>query len=202
MKRNKYSAGSVSNSFWFLEFKKAVKLLDSGKTFEDIKKLSEEENIFEAPTPARAKNIYSAVSNRIKSLDSSFYPLFLESDMATQKMFAFAADIAHDTLFFDFVYEVVREKMIIGSNELTDMDFRIFFKEKQEQDEKIAGLSDLTFKRLISTYKVQMCDAGLIDDNRNSSTRKILKPILDSSIRNWLMDFGYEPIVKALEGIR
>ena len=37
MKRNKYSAGSVSNSFWFMEFKKAVKLLNDGYSFDDIK---------------------------------------------------------------------------------------------------------------------------------------------------------------------
>ena len=47
--------------------------------------------------------------------------------------------MAYDTLFFDFVYEVIREKMIVGSNELTDSDVRVFFKDKQQQNEKVAG---------------------------------------------------------------
>ena len=68
MKRNEYSAGAVSYTFWFLEFRKVVQLLAEGKTYDEIKKLSEEENIFGAPSKARAKNIYSATTARIKAL--------------------------------------------------------------------------------------------------------------------------------------
>ena len=67
VKRNKYSAGAVKFSFWFMEFRKEVQLLSSGKTFDDIKKLSEDENVFGASTPARAKMIYSTVTARINS---------------------------------------------------------------------------------------------------------------------------------------
>ena len=147
VKRNKYSAGAVKFSFWFLEFRKEVQMLSSGKTFNDIKKLNEEENIFGASTPARAKMIYSTVTARIKSLDESFYTLFLESDVSTQKLFALAGTLAQDTLFFDFVYEVLREKLIIGSNTITDADFSIYFKNKQEQHALIVVLKRCSFLR-------------------------------------------------------
>jgi hypothetical protein len=202
MKRNEYSAGSVSYSFWFMEFRKVVQLLSEGKTFEDIKRLSEEENLFGAPSKARAKSIYSVTVARVKALDESFIPVFLESDLATQKQFVLAANLAYDTLFFDFVYEVVREKMIIGSDELEEADIRIFFKNKQEQDDRVAGYTDETIRRLIRSYKTQLFEAGLLDDNTRATTRKILKPILDASVKHWLEDFGYGPIVKAMEGIR
>ena len=42
-------------------------------------------------------------------------------------------------LFVEFVYEVIRGKMIIGNNEFADRDVGIFFKNKQEQDEKVAS---------------------------------------------------------------
>ena len=130
MKRNKYSAGAVKFSFWFMEFRKEVQLLAQGKTFEEIKKLSEEENIFGATTPARGAMIYSTITARIKALGDSFYPLLLDSDVSTQKMFALAGTMAHDTLFFDFMYETFREKLIIGNNELSDADLHIFFNER------------------------------------------------------------------------
>lgn len=202
MKRNEYSAGAVSYTFWFMEFRKVVQLLSEGKTYEEIKKLSEEENIFGAPSKARAKNVYSATTARVKALDESFIPVFLDNDITTQKQFALAANLAYDTLFFDFVYEVVREKMIIGSDELNESDIRIFFKNKQEQNERVAGYTDETIRRLIRSYKTQLFEAGMLDDNTRASTRKILKPILDVSVKHWLEDYGYEPIVKALEGIR
>ena len=83
------------------------------------------------------------------------------------------AALLHDTLFFDFVYEVVREKMIIGSDELTDADLRIFFKNKQEQSEKVASFQDYTLHRLGSCYKTQLYESGLLESNRANSTRKL-----------------------------
>ena len=116
MNRNKYSASAVKFSLWFLEFRKEVQLLSQGKTFEEIKVLSEAENIFGASTPARAAMIQSTLTARIQNMDPSFYPLFLDSDIATQKLYALTGSFVHDTLFFDFMYEVVREKMIIGTS--------------------------------------------------------------------------------------
>lgn len=74
MQRRPYSAGAVKFSFWFVEFRKTVQLLNNGKTFDDIKRLNEEENIYAASTKARAQIIYSTVTARIKTLDASFYP--------------------------------------------------------------------------------------------------------------------------------
>ena len=146
MNRKPYSAGAVKFSFWFIEFRKTVQLLAEGKSFSDIKLLNEQENIYSASTKARAQMIYSTVTARIKMLDPSFYPVFLSSDIATQKMFALVAALAHDTLFFDFVYEVVREKMILGVDELTDADIRVFFKDKQAQSEKVAGIQNAALR--------------------------------------------------------
>lgn len=202
MRRNKYSAGAVKFSFWFMEFRKEVQMLASGKSFDEIKRLNEEENIFGASTPARGKMIYSTVTARIKSLDDSFYPLFMESDVSTQKLFALSGALAHDTLFFDFVYEVLREKLIIGSNVLTDADFNIFFKNKQEQSADVEKLTEITINRLRRSYKTQLFEAGLLDDNTRATERKILKPVLDPILKHWLDDYGYGQIAKALEGIR
>ena len=202
MKRNKYSAGAVKFSFWFMEFRKEVQMLASGKSFDDIKKLSDEENIFVASTPARAKMIYSTVTARIKSLDESFYQLFLDSDISTQKLFALAGTLAHDTLFFDFVYEVLREKMIIGNNVLTDADFNIFFKNKQEQYEDVEKFTEATIKRLARSYKTMLFEAGILDDNNRATERQLLNPVLDPVLKHWLDDYGYGQIAKAMEGIR
>lgn len=194
MERKPYSAGAVKFSFWFMEFRKTVQLLSEGKSFADIKKLNEETNIYGAPTKLRAQQIYSTVTARIKTLDESFYPIFLSSDLATQKLFVLTAALLHDTLFFDFVYEVVREKMILGSDELTDADIRIFFKNKQEQSEKVASLQDYTLHRLGSCYKTQLYEAGILESNQANSTRKILKPILDIAFEHLFYNMGRKTV--------
>ncbi|MFW5556121.1 MAG: DUF1819 family protein [Roseburia inulinivorans] len=199
MTRREYSAGAVKFSFWFMEFKVVVKLLAEGMTLDEIKEKNQKENIFGAPTTIRAGQIFSTVSARIKTLDVSFYSIFMESDLATQKLFALAGAMAHDTLFFDFVYEVVREKLIIGSNEFSDSDINIFFKNKQLQDEKVAKWTDATLNRLGKTYKTLLFEAGLTD---KGTPRIILKPILDPVMEHWLFDNDMEPIAKALMGVR
>ena len=171
MVRNEYSAGAVKMSFWFIEFRKAVHLLYEGKSMDEIKVLVQSENIFAAPTALRSNQIFSTVSGRIKMLEPSFIPVFLSSDLATQKLITLIAAMAYDALFFDFVYEVIREKMIVGSNELTDSDVRIFFKDKQQQNEKVAGWTDATLVRLGRCYKTMLYEAGVID--KSKTARKI-----------------------------
>lgn len=202
MDRRPYSAGAVKVSFWFMEFKKTVQLLAAGETYADIKRENEEKNIYVASTKARAQTIYATVTARIKMLDPSFYAPFLSSDLSTQKLFALVAALAYDTLFFDFVYEVVREKMILGTNELSDADIRIFFKNKQTQSKKVAAFHNNTLHRLGTSYKTQLMEAGILDDKRTSSTRKILKPILDIELEHWLQDHDYGIMVPALTGVR
>lgn len=202
MRQKKYSAGAVKVSFWFMEFKKTVQLINEGKSLADIKKLNEEENIYGAPTRERERQIFSTVSARIKSLDQSFVPLFINSDLKTQKLIALAATLANDTLFFEFVYEVVREKIILGTDELTDSDISIFFKHKQEQSEIVAKWQDYTLHRLGASYKTHLFEAGLLDDNQRAEVRKILRPILDIEFEHWMEDHNMKEMINALTGVR
>lgn len=200
MKRKEYSAGMVKLSFWFLEFRKVINLLNGGKTLSEIKSLNIEENIFSAPTQARAIQIFNTVSNRIKGLDPTFYMLFEKSDISTQKLIALIAIMLTDSLFFDFVYEVYRGKLIIGSDVLEDKDIRIFFKDKQLQSERVAGWNDYTIKRLGVCYKTMLIEADLLD--RSSGNRKILRPILDKSLEDCLRSNDMNFILHALTGVR
>ena len=160
------------------------------------------DNIFNASTPARAKQIYSTVSARIKALDQSFYTLFLSSDVTTQKLYALVAAMAHDTLFFEFVYEVIREKLIIGNDELLPSDVRIFFRNKQIQDDTVAKWQDYTLHRLGNAYHTMLYEAGLLSAPNGNQMRKIYRPILDLTMENWLKDHDMEPIYIALSGVR
>ncbi len=200
MNRREYSAGAVKFSFWFMEFKTVVKLLAIGKSLEEIKVMNQNENLFGAPTTLRANQIYSTVSARVRALGDSFYSVFVDGDLATQKLINLAATMAQDTLFFDFVYEVVREKMIIGSNEFTDSDISIFFKNKQIQDKKVEKWTNATIARLGRSYKTMLFESGITD--KGKITRKIYKPILDLEWKQWLEDNDMKPIAKALMGIR
>lgn len=200
MSLKEYSAGAVKHSFWFMEFRKVIQLLSKGMTLEKIKSINKTENIFGVGSPARAEQIFNTVSARIRCLDSSIYSVFMNSDISTQKMIALVAAMANDRLFFEFVYEVVREKLIVGSNELSDSDINIFFRDKQMQSEKVAGWKDYTLKRLGATYKTMLFEAGLVD--KGKSIRKIYKPILGIEFERWLEANNMKIMIKTLTGVR
>lgn len=200
MKRKPYRAGAVKLSFWFFEFRKAVQLLANNYTWEQIHEMSKEENVFNASTPARAEQIYHTLSAWLQPMDSSFIPLFLESDIRMQKILVLTAILVHDTLFFDFVYEVVREKLIIGTNELKNSEWRIFIANKQTQDERAAKWTEQTVLRLGNAYRTMLYEAGMIDQGQ--TLRHIRKPILSPAVETWLKAHDLTPILKALTGVR
>ena len=198
--KKRYSASAVKVSFWFAEFRKVMQMLGRGYGMSEIKELNLRENIFSTSTPLRAKQIFQTVSGRVLALDADICALFLSSDLATQKLIALVAAMAYDELFFDFVYEVVREKMIMGNDQLTDSDIRVFFKEKQEQDERVARWTDATFVRLAKCYKTMLYEAGII--NKDVGARIIIPPIVDPQLQGWLEDHGMTRYAKALRGER
>lgn len=200
MMNKEYKASAVKHAFWFMEFRKVVSLRAEGQSWDEIKQLNENENIFGAPTALRANQIWTTVSGRVKSLNDSFYPVFQSCDVAAQKLFALVAAMAYDTLFAEFIYEVVREKMIIGSNELAVSDISIFFKNKQEQDDKVAKWTEDTVKRLSRSYKTMLYEAGIT--NKAKGSREIYKPILDPMMERWLADQGMNYYINALTGVR
>ena len=117
MQRHSYSAGAVKVAFWFQEFRTLVELLSEGKTYDEIKELNEQENIFGASTVTRKKQIYSTVTARARCMDESFVPLFMRVNATAQKQLALAAIMAQDTLFHEFVFEVIHEKLVLCSYE-------------------------------------------------------------------------------------
>ena len=194
-----YSAGLVSQSFWFVEMKNIVKLLNDGKSAEEIKRLCIAENLFGAANEYRAKRMYGYIWNRAKRLDKTLIDLFLTSDLATQKIINLLMILRSDRLFFEFMFEVYREKNILGLREIEDADLNIFFKNKEIQSEDIANWSDNTKRRLRSIYVNYLTDANLI--TVVDKKRMITPPILDIALERYLNDCGDGAIIKAITGV-
>ena len=198
MKQKNYSASAVKFAFWFPEFRKIIGLLAEGKSQDEIKRLCLKENALGTSSVARANRIFLTVTARIRELDTSIYSLFTTSDLSTQKLIDLTAIMASDLLFFEFMYEVFKEKLLVGAEELSDLDYRVFFRNKQLQNEKVAAWTDQTIQRLARTYKSYLLEAGLTDDGIHS--RNILKPILDPAFQDWLTHNNMKAILSALTG--
>ena len=199
MECKKYSAGLMSQSFWFLEFKKAVKLRQEGMTYDDIKKKCVEENLFGAAKEYRALRMAGYIITRVRAMDDILVDLFCTSDLATQKLINLVTILRTDRLFFEFVYEIYREKVILGVEIMEEADVNVFFTRKEAQSELIAGWKDSTKRHLRSCYLNFMKDANLLAviDKK----KMITPPILDIALERYLQSVGEEVLVKALAGV-
>ena len=199
MESKKYSAGLMSQSFWFLEFKKVVKLRQEGMAFDDIKKKCVEENLFGAAREYRALRMAGYIINRVKAMDETLVDLFCNSDLATQKLINLVTILRTDRLFFEFVYEIYREKVILGVDTMEEADVNVFFTRKETQSELIAGWKDSTKRHLRSCYLNFMTDANLL--TVMNKKKMITPPILDIALERYLQSIGEEVMVKALTGV-
>lgn len=198
MEYKKYSAGLMSQSFWFLEFKKVVGLRKDGLTYEKIKKKCVEENLFGAAKEYRALRMAGYIITRVKAMDDMLVELFFTSDLLTQKLINFIMILKTDRLFFEFIYEVYREKVILGTGMMDEADVNIFFTRKEAQEELIADWKDSTKRHLRSCYLNFMTDANLL--TVTGKVRKITPPILDIALERYLQSTDDEIMIKALMG--
>lgn len=199
MECKKYSAGLMSQSFWFLEFKKVVKLRQEGMAYDDIKKKCVEENLFGAAREYRALRMAGYIITRVKAMDETLVDLFCNSDLATQKLINLVTILRTDRLFFEFVYEIYREKVILGVDTMEEADVNVFFTRKETQSELIAGWKDSTKRHLRSCYLNFMTDANLL--TVMDKKKMITPPILDIALERYLQSIGEEVLVKALTGV-
>lgn len=194
-----YSAGLMSQSCWFIEFKRVVQLIADGKTEEEIKIECLENNLFGAAKEYRAKRMYGYLINRAKMLDNESVQLFMDGDLSMQKLINLVAIIRGDRLFFEFLNEVYREKAILGQLEIEDKDVNVFFRNKSNQSEVIEKWNDSTKKHLKSNYLTCMADAGLIRVEKK--TRSITTPIVDSRLESYLERSGDHALLIAITGV-
>ena len=194
-----YSAGLVSQSFWFVEIKKIIKWVNDGMTEDEIKNLCIDENLFGTMKEYRAKRIYGYIWNRTKKLDKAMIELFCTSDIATQKVINLISILKSDRLFLEFMFEVYREKNILGINVIEDSDVNIFFKNKEIQSEDVAAWSDATKCRLRSIYINYLTDSNLL--TVVGKKKIITPPILDIALERYLEANGDDTILKAITGV-
>lgn len=199
MDNRTYSAGLISQSFWFLEFKKAVKLRQEGMAHSEIRKKCIEENLFGAATQNRTTRMAGYIVNRLKAMDDTLIEIFMSSDLATQKLVNLITILRTDRLFFEFAYEVYREKVILGIETIEDSDANVFFTRKETQSDIIAGWKESTKKHLRSNYLNFMADANLL--TLHEKKKIITPPIFDMVLEDYLKAAGEEAMIKALTGV-
>ena len=176
-----------------------VRLLNESKNLEEIRLLNEDENLFNAKTRYRSRTIYNAVSSRINAIPHELIIFFGKTDISTQKLIAVTAVMTAESLFFDFMYEVYREKLILGEKTLTPSDFFQFFENKKMQDERIASWTDPTLDRLSRAYRNVLLKSNLIKLIKKKEWA-VEKPVINRQFAELMQRSKMSAFYSALSG--
>ncbi len=137
--------------------------------------MQEEENFLMAPSEDYGKKMINEVSKRTRALPKEIYTMFTNLPLSDQKILNILGLMMTDRLFFEYMYEVYREKIITGNLEFDNSDTRIFLKNKSEQSEKVSNFKSYTKKRLAGAYRTYLKEANLLVEDKGLSIIK--KPI-------------------------
>ncbi len=176
-------------------------IINDGKTIDEIKKMVEDENIFNAASANRAGDIRKSLTRRNSAVDDEFRETFLKSSSAEQKIMCVILLMLTDRTFFEFMDLVYREKLITGDIKIVDADVIGYIHEVQAKDEKAAKWTDAGIKKLRSQYFGILRDAGLLS-TEDLKNQRLLKPILSKTFTDYLDANGMERVHRILTGER
>lgn len=186
---------------WYRETKIAVeKVLHGDMTTADIRRESLDKNIFNAFSASRSKEIAQAVTRRINAVDSAYLSFFVGRNTESQQLLCIVMVMLTDHTFLEFMDSVYREKLIQQDNILRDSDIMGLFHRIQEKDESAVKWTDASLRKVRDNYKSMLKEAGMLSES--GTERKIIRPILDKEMENFLQSEGLIRIYKILAGER
>ena len=186
---------------WYRETKIAVeKVLHGDMTTADIRRESLDKNIFNASSTSRSKEIAQAVTRRVNAVDSAYLSFFATRNTENQQLLCIVMVMLTDHTFLEFMDSVYREKLIQQDNILRDSDIMGLFHRIQEKDESAAKWTDASLRKVRDNYKSMLKEAGMLSES--GTERKIIRPILDKEMEDFLQSEGLARIYKILAGER
>ena len=194
-----YKSTIKSRPYLFKETKKAVSLINAGLNINEIKEKSLEDNIFQLESEARKKKIASIITSRLKDVNEYVINKIENSNIETSKILVLYTIVKTDKLFFEFINEVYKEKILLKDLYIRDKDFENFFQIKREQSEKVASWSEYTFKKLKQVYIRILFESGLIVNQKGE--REIKVPIIENEVKDYLYSIGDKIYINAILGI-
>ena len=194
----KYSAGLASTSFWFIESKKIAEFILEGYSKKEIMEIALKDNLFKVETNTRTKEIVNGVYKRLSSFPEDVLYYFINVDVNSARIFVLISILNNDKLFFEFMYEVFREHILLGNLTLKNRDFDIFFDNKSYQSEIIEKWTDDTIARLKRGYRNMLSEAGVLDTSKKDNIITI--PFIDLKLQQLLLDNNFGPYLFAITG--
>jgi len=193
--KQKYTSNIKNMPFLFLEMKRTAILLCEGKTHDEIRTLSVEQNVYQLDKEQRRRELPAKMLARLSTINEALVKVIATGFDDEAKLVAFFAMMKADRLLFEYMYEVVADKYSMGHREVTDRDFEDFIDRKIQNCETVAGWKTDNLVRVRNAIKSTLVSAGLA--KKNGNTLELLPPIVDKNFCR-MFDDEDKPYMKAI----
>ena len=190
-----YSSSLNGASYLMFELKQVVKLQQKGLSDQEIRKKVVDENIFQFENKGRINRTLPSVMRRAKVIDSTLGTLMLEGSVEMSKVINLYAIMKTDLLFYDFMDEVIREKLQNNDYLIEKKDINLFFTTKSEQSEKVASWSEINKEKLKRAFMQVLYESGILKERRGKELNRL---IIDEQIKDHLIRIGDTQYVRAM----
>lgn len=190
-----YSSSLNGASFLLFELKQVLKLKRFGLTNQEIRQKVKEENLFQFNNQGRINRALPSVMKRAEAIDETLASLILEDSIETGKTLNLYAIMKTDLLFFEFMDEVIGEKLHTNDYLIEKKDINLFFISKAEQSEKVASWSDINIEKLKRAFMQVLFESGIL---RTRKSKELNRLVIDERIKKHLRHIGDARYIRAM----
>jgi hypothetical protein len=138
----RYTLGFLSEEPLWTEMKVALRLLSSGRSWNEVRKEILDENLFQLRRLETVKTRLKLVGRRLAWVDTDLARLFLRGDLHDQHATLLYTFLASYRLPREFVLEEIRFRWLKGESHITSEQAMAFFERKREQGAELTGRAD------------------------------------------------------------
>lgn len=191
----KYSSSLNGATFLMFELKQVVKLKLAGLSDQEIRHKAHNENIFQFNNKNRTNRVLASIMRRAKVIDEYLGEALLERTVEMSKVINLYAIMKTDLIFFQFMNEVVGERLRDNNNFLEKKDMNVFLNDKAEQSEIVANWSDINQEKLKRAMKTVLYESGILVERQGQEIKALL---IDEDIKQHLIDIDDRKYVEAM----
>ncbi len=180
-----HTATMTGEPYLFFEFRQVAKLRVEGFTNEQIGEQVQSNNLFQYKTDKSVGRVLRAVLRRLDVLDDTLVEMFVRGSLNTSRLVALYAAAKTNLLFFKFLEQVYRKKLLLGDVSLTTKDARMFLVTKRQESPRVAAWSDSTVAKLGDVYLRILREAGLLTPDA-----KVVVPTVEGPLKEHLAIIG------------
>lgn len=165
MERSQVYSGTITaEQFLFYEIRIASKYYLDGVPVEVAIEEIKENNLFQYPTERLVSRMVRSCYKRLDALDNDTLRWELSAaPVAIAKQINLYAMMRYNRLVWDFMVGVIGEKYKNQDFSFTRKDVNAFFSHLQEQNDDVAGWSELTISKIKQVLTKVLVEAQMLD---------------------------------------